>query len=172
MGNPYWQSFVQSFKQVYSPNDKVSISVIDYGEGSVNERVVSDVNETLAFHEDSSVIWVRVTGLCDSDVIEKIGKLFHIHPLHIKDIIEASPKPKVEPADTYLFALLKILDYKEKTGDLQPWQASLVVGKNFLITFQEKESDLFDSVRSQILSGEEVIRKSSINISSNLPKVT
>jgi magnesium transporter len=169
----YRREFTQAAKRGLPPGvivhvgnkliEKTIVSVIDYGEGHSNERIVSDVGEILSFREDSSVIWVNINGLHEPEVIEKIGAMFNIHPLYLEDIVDTSQRPKVEDAEDYLFLTLKMAEFRGETDEIVPQQISLILGKNFLITFQEKEGDPFDPIRTRIRAGKGVIRKSGVD---------
>ena len=55
--------------------------------------------------------------------------------------------------------VLKMLFIDNKTHETHSEQVSIILGKNFVISFQEKIGDVFDSVRDRIRSGKGRIRK-------------
>jgi magnesium transporter len=139
------------------------VSVIDYNEHYFNERQVSDVNDILAFQGDPSVIWVNIEDISDPDKIKQIGDLFHIHPIYLKDILDASHRPKIEDAGDYLFITIKTVYYDELSNKVIPEQLGFIIGKNFLITSQETGHNLFTSVLDKLRSGRGQIRKRGVD---------
>ncbi len=93
------------------------------------------------------VLWIDVTGLADTAAIEAIGAAFGIHRLTVEDIVNAHQRPKVESFDGYIFIVLKMLDHSD-AGLTE--QMSIVVGDDYLITFQERPGDCFDATRARL----------------------
>jgi magnesium transporter len=92
--------------------------------------------------------------------MEKIGGLFHLHPLTLEDIVNTGQSPKMEDYKDYLFIVLKMLYYDEKMGEITTEQVSFCLGSNFLISFQEEtEKDVFDTVRERIRNDKSRMRK-------------
>ncbi|MCJ7775678.1 MAG: magnesium/cobalt transporter CorA [Desulfobulbaceae bacterium] len=139
--------------------EEVNISMIDYDESQIQEKGAATVGECLPFKEKPTVTWVNVTGIHDVTVIEEFGEAFNIHPLLLEDIVHPDQRPKLEDYDDYLFLVLRMLRYDEAKEELQSEQVSLILGPNFVITFQEREGDVFDAVRARIRNGKGKIRK-------------
>jgi magnesium transporter len=139
--------------------EEVKISMIDYDETQIQERDVSSIEECLPFKEKSTVTWVNVTGLHDVKIIEEFGKAFNIHPLLLEDIVHTDHRPKLEDFDDFLFIILRMLTYDEANNELLSEQVSLILGPNFVISFQEREGDVFNPVRVRIRNGKGKIRK-------------
>jgi magnesium transporter len=107
--------------------------------------------------EENQVNWVNLDGLHNQDVIETIQNHFNLHSLLIDDVL-SDQRPKAEEFDEYLFFTLKML-YKIEGESIDYEQISFVLGKNFLISFQEKEGDLFDGFRDRIRLDQGRVRK-------------
>jgi magnesium transporter len=107
--------------------------------------------------KDDQVNWINLDGLHNQDVIETIQKHFNLHSLLIDDVL-SDQRPKAEEFDEYLFFTLKML-YKIEGESIDYEQISFVLGKNFLISFQEKEGDLFDGFRDRIRLDQGRVRK-------------
>lgn len=137
----------------------VNISMIDYDESQIQEKDAATVGECLPFKEKPTVTWINVSGIHDVTVIEEFGEAFNIHPLLLEDIVHPDQRPKLEDYDDYLFLVLRMLRYDEAKEELQSEQVSLILGPNFVITFQEREGDVFDAVRARIRDGKGKIRK-------------
>ena len=130
--------------------ETMSISVIDYDDKHVEERKPETIEESLLLKGEPSVTWINVDGVHDVEAIEKIGKHFGIHPLILEDIVNTGQRPKVEDFGDYIFLVLKMLYYDEEEDNVGAEQVSLILGRNFLISFQEQEGDVFNAVRERI----------------------
>jgi len=139
--------------------EKVKISVMDYNIGKFNEKEVKKAEECFPFKRKPSVTWINVDGLHEVDVIEKLGNCFEIHPLVLEDILNTDQRPKMEGFEKYFFIVLKMLLINEKTHQIHSEQVSLIIGHNFVISFQETIGDVFDAVRERIRTGKGRIRK-------------
>jgi magnesium transporter len=139
--------------------DKVKISIIDYTIGKFDEKEVKNVEECFPFKRKPTVTWINIDGLHDVDVIEKLGSCYDIHPLVLEDIVHTDQRPKMEDFDKYIFFVLKMLYFDDKTHEIQSEQISLILGQNYVISFQEKVGDVFNAVRERIRKGKGRIRK-------------
>jgi magnesium transporter len=140
--------------------DKVKISVIDYSQTSFQQKEITNISELEPFKESQTTSWINVEGINDVTAVEAIGGLFHLHPLVLEDIVNATQRPKIEDAEDYLFIVLKVLYYSEESDEMALRQLSLVLGPTFLLTFQEGPGTLFDSVKERLKDGNVRIRKS------------
>jgi len=141
-------------------SEKVRISVIDYDETSCQEKEVANVSDLAPYRESRTTTWINVDGIHDVTTVEALGELFHLHPLVLEDIVNTTQRPKIEDAGDYLFIVLKVLDYNEESDEITLSQLSLILGPTVLISFQEREGDLFNPVRERLKGGNVRIRKS------------
>ncbi|HHQ45499.1 MAG TPA: magnesium/cobalt transporter CorA [Candidatus Altiarchaeales archaeon] len=140
--------------------DRVLMRAIDYDRDSISEREVKRVEECLPLKDTSTVSWINVDGLHDTGVIEKLGGCFGLHPLLLEDILNTNQRPKLEDFGEYIFIVLKLLSYNRERREISSEQVSMILGGNFLLTFQETSGDCFDIVRQRIRSAKGMIRKS------------
>ncbi|MCE5250422.1 magnesium/cobalt transporter CorA [bacterium] len=139
--------------------EKVRITVIDYNEGQAQEKEAKTVEECFPFKDTPTVSWINIDGLHEPGIIEKIGTYFNVHPLVLEDILTTGQRPKYEDFDEYIYLVLKML-YHDGTGDeIISEQVSLLLGSNYVISFQEREGDVFNHVRDRIKTGKGRIRK-------------
>jgi magnesium transporter len=141
--------------------EQVRITLIDYNEDNVQERVVEKVEECFPFKEMPTVTWINIDGLHKIETIEKIGKHFELHSLILEDILNTGQRPKCEDYEKCLFMVLKMLRYNDESGSIQSEQVSLVLGQNFVISFQEEVGDVFEQIRDRIRNTKGRIRKMS-----------
>ncbi len=139
--------------------EKTKISVINYGIGKYDEKEVKNVEDCFPYIKKPSVTWINVDGLHEVNFIEKLGNCFEIHPLVLEDIVNTEQRPKMEDFEKYIFFVLKMLYADDKTNMIYSEQVSIILGKNFVISFQEAVGDVFDSVRERIRKGKGRIRK-------------
>ena len=128
--------------------EKVTITVFDYNSDNYSELNVADINELSGYKENKNVTWINITGLHDIDVLEKVGNIFDIHPLVLEDILNVSHNPKIEDYEEFLFVVVKMINYNAQLNNLDIEQVSLIIGKSYIITFQERNGDVFDPIRA------------------------
>jgi magnesium transporter len=137
---------------------KADVSVIDYDEGSFTEQKVGAVEECIPFRDRSTVTWINVGGL-DVDFIEDLGACFSLHPLLLEDIADTDQRPKLDEFEDYLFIVLRMLLFDEAQREVVGEQVSLVLGQNYVLSFQEDGGDTFDPVRERLRNNKGIIRK-------------
>lgn len=139
--------------------EKVRITVLDYDEARFEEKEVERPEECFPFRDKPSVTWINIDGLHDLEIIEKIGAHFNLHPLNVEGIANTEQRPKSEDLVDYLFIVLKMLYLEEGNDDVVAEQVSLVLGSNFVISFQERQGDVFEQIRDRIRNAKGRIRK-------------
>ena len=139
--------------------DKIEISVIDYDQNKLEKRTLENVEDCFAFKDTATVTWLNIVGLHDTHLLEKIGTHYHIHPLILEDILNTDQRPKLDITDDIIFIVLKMLSYDPDKQEIHAEQVSLVMGENFVITFQERPGDVFDPLRDRIDNLKGRIRK-------------
>jgi len=140
--------------------EKTKITIVDYDEVKFEEKEAKTIEECFPFKDKPTTTWINIEGVHEIDLIEKIGKHFDLHPLLLEDIANTEQRPKIEDYGEYVFIVLKMLSYDENTTEIKSEQVSVILGANFVISFQEGvKGDVFDSVRERIRSGKGRIRK-------------
>ena len=117
--------------------------------------------ETLAtFKPDTGKkLWLNVHGVHDAGLIEQIGELFKLHPLVIEDILNTEQRPKIDEFEDYIFLETRNFYYDKATMSASSEQISLVLGKNFLLTFQERATGAFEPIRERLRASRAQIRE-------------
>jgi magnesium transporter len=137
----------------------VRVSIMDYGPGHLEEKVIERVEELLPYRDAPTITWINIEGLHDVALLEALGKHFGIHALTLEDVLNCGQRPKIEDYGTYHFLVLKSLSMHE--GSLELEQISFILGKNYVITLQEVPGDSFEAIRQRIRGGKGQIRKAS-----------
>ncbi|MFC1551996.1 magnesium/cobalt transporter CorA [Candidatus Latescibacterota bacterium] len=138
---------------------RITMTLIDYDESNMEEIDISEIEECLPFKDKQSVSWINVYGVHDPQIIENVGKTFDIHPLTLEDILNTGHRPKTEDFESYLYIVLKMLFIDSEENNIRSEQVSFVIGGNYVISFQEKEGDVFNPVRNRIRKSKGKIRK-------------
>lgn len=140
--------------------EKIKITVIDYDETHIQEKEVKAIKECIPFKDAPTVTWINIDGIHNLDIIQELGAAFDIHPLTLEDIVHTGQRPKIEDFTDYLFLVLKMF-YFDENRRIRAEQISLLLGPQFVISFQEREGDVFDPVRERIKNGKSHVRKMS-----------
>jgi magnesium transporter len=130
---------------------------MDFSETDLRERTVESIDEVVPFVSSPTVTWLNIDGLA-AEVLERTGDIFGIHPLILEDIQSTNQRPKIEDLENYTFIVLRMIDYSDDRGGIIGEQVSLVLGENFVLSFQERPGDVFDGIRERIRSGKGRIR--------------
>jgi len=141
-------------------DEPVTISLMNYNAEDLIEKDLQTVEECFEFVDKPEVTWINVNGIHDTDVIEKIGKAFKLHPSILGDIVDTSQRPRIEDFDDYIFVTMKMMDYNNETREIISEHVCMILGKSFILTFQEREGDVFNSIRQRIRKGKGRIRHS------------
>src|SRR3989344_6944292 len=126
---------------------RVKGTLMDYDENTFDERFISDFKDCQNLAKTKTVSWINIDGLHDTKAIEDFGACFDLHPLLLEDLSHTRQRPKIEEYDGYLFIILKMLFFDEKTHAVTVEQVSMVVGPTYVLSFQEQPGDVFDAVR-------------------------
>ena len=127
-----------------------SIKIIEYNNDKAENFTLKNVTDCFAFLKTESNTWINVDGLRKEDV-EKLCEHYGIHPLIVEDILSIGQRPKTDDINGLLFCLLNMLYFNEATSSVETEQVSIILGRNFVISFQEDASrDLFDPVREKL----------------------
>lgn len=130
--------------------NEVVVCVYDYDGHEVIEKKLDNVQESFKYKNSDRISWINIDGLRKNDV-EEVCNHFGIHPLLIEDILSINQRPKMDEVEGVLFCLLNMLYYNQEKQTVEQEQISIVVGKDFVISFQEDASrDVFNPLRDRL----------------------
>jgi magnesium transporter len=136
------------------------IDILTYDEQQVTEKADVSVADIPDLKDGSAVTWINVSGIHNMEVIGKIGRRFHLHPLLLEDVVNTQHRAKIDDYEDYLFIVLKMIFMgPDDPTRLQYEHVCLILGRNYLISFQEREGDVFQPVRERIKKDKGRIRK-------------
>ncbi|MBZ5498028.1 MAG: magnesium/cobalt transporter CorA [Acidobacteriia bacterium] len=126
---------------------KPVIQVMAYSPEKVLEQDIDDVHSIRSFLREWPVTWVSVMGLGDVSVITKVGEIFNLHRLALEDVLNVHQRAKVDQFKDNCFIVVRAINAEEAYSSEQ---LSIFLGKNYLLTFQERTGSYFDPVRERI----------------------
>ena len=156
--SPFISQRTRAVVQQYNPTkittrpnpDSISIFVYDYNEKQIKQEKLQNIQSCFAFVDSPLVTWINVDGINEADV-ENLCSRYKVHPLIQEDILSVGQRPKMDDIDGLLFCLLNMLYFNETTGGVEQEQISIVMGKNFVISFQEDaKRDVFTPLREKL----------------------
>ena len=142
---------------------KPIISKIVYNAAEMVECELS-VEELLTFKpEAGQKLWLNIHGVHDVDLIKQIGEMFKLHPLVIDDILNTEQRPKIDEYSDYLFLETRNFYYDKDSMSASSEQISMVLGRNFITTFQERATGSFEPVRERLRTARAQIREAGVD---------
>lgn len=134
--------------------ERIRVSVLDFDEERCLElKDVTDPQAVFPMRDKPTITWVNIDGLHDTRLIETIGSHFGFHPLVLEDIAHVGQRPKLEEYDDYVYIVLYQLEWHGDEVMVTEEQVSLIIGKNYVFSFQERPGDDFEAVRERLRAG-------------------
>ena len=130
--------------------EKPKIKITDYNEELYNYQEFSEIQKNLTKIEKNLIRWIDIYGLAEVKVIEEIGHQFSLHPLVLEDILSPNQRPKLEDYGSYIFAVIKKLIWNQEKDEFEYEQISSILGENYVISFQERDTNLFNPIYERI----------------------
>ncbi len=128
----------------------VVIYAFDYDGNTLEEKRLSKIEETFTYKSSKRISWINIDGLRKADV-ESLCSHFEIHPLLIEDILSINQRPKMDEVEGVMFCLLNMLYYNDTKQTVEQEQISIVLGRDFVVTFQEDANrDVFNPLRERL----------------------
>jgi magnesium transporter len=139
--------------------EQATIALIEYGAGEIIEHQFTSLADSQGYQPHLPVLWLNVHGLHEPEVMAEIGRRFNLHPLVLEDILNTDQRPKVDDYGDYLFMVARFFEIETEAGQVGSDQVSIILGKNFVLTFQERPSGRFDPIRERLRHDRGQIRK-------------
>jgi magnesium transporter len=130
----------------------VTVTVIEYDGSRFSEQTCTRPGDLRAPILRPTVTWINADGIHDTGMVQAIGDVVGIHPLTLEDIANTSQRPKIEDYGDYLYVAIRMLSpYGD--GEFQSEQVSLVLGRGYVVSFQEQPGDAFERIRERLRAG-------------------
>ena len=140
---------------VYTGSDTgdTRIDMLVYDDENFKSYENITVEKAIEYQGETSTNWIIIKGFNQSEDLQKLADHFGIHPLIFEDIFNVEHLPKVEDLDKSLFVTLKSLTWNDSEQIIDSEQISLYLGPNILISFEEKENNLFTPIIERLKAG-------------------
>ena len=130
--------------------DKPSITLIEFDAQGVSETHFDSLEASRQHQPSRGKLWLNVHGLHDPAVMAEIGRRFKLHPLIQEDILNTQQRPKSDEFSDYIYIVARSFDFDAESKSLNSDQVSIVLGRNFVLTFQERATGAFEAVRERL----------------------
>lgn len=129
---------------------------------TVQDDVTSEIAS--AQRQSGQICWLDVDGIHRPGPVAELGQVFGIHPLSIEDILDPDGRPKVEYYPDYIYIIVRMVVrdslVRLASEEIESEQISIILGRDFVLTFQERDGDVFDRVRERLSDPRSRLRKS------------
>lgn len=140
-------TLINSFAQSTA---ETSVRLISFKDDFYENTEITDLKSLPQKLKPETTNWIQFTGLSDVERLDQIGQLFQINPLIIEDVLNIEHMPKSEEIDGHLFFVIKMLGRDSETDKFEVNHVCFVLGENWLISFMQSNSPLFDPFISRI----------------------
>ena len=137
----------------------VTITVYDYSPEGVEEHVCDSPEDCFLFRDRPTQTWINIDGIHDAEILRTLGAHYGLHPLTLEDIASTSQRPKVEEYEGYIYIVAKMISFVPQPFELKIEQVSLILGANFVLSFQEEPGDVFNPIRERLRGGKGRMRQ-------------
>ena len=134
---------------------KPVVTVFAYGPADCQQQDIQDLDSIARLRQEYPFIWLDVVEFGDVELIARIGELFGLHRLALEDAVNTHQRPKVEEYEGHLFVIALML---RQSDFIETEQIAMFLGKDYLITFQEKQGDCFGAIRTRLSKPQSRIR--------------
>jgi len=135
----------------------ISFDIINYNAESIHREHTNSVEDAFNFKDNNKVSWININGLNNIKDIETVGLHYGLHALTLEDIVNTHQRPKLDEFENYLYIVFKMLYFKND-DEINNEHVSMIVGKDYIITFQEADGDVFEDLRERITNTKGRIR--------------
>ncbi|HNR66437.1 MAG TPA: magnesium/cobalt transporter CorA [bacterium] len=142
------------------PNIPVIVRQTVYHAAHLQTQVLAPDYDWSGVRGNSHIIWLQLSGIHDFDWLEKLGAAFQLDRLVLEDIANTAHRPKSENFGEYLYFVGKLIDWDRGEKEISSEQISLVLGRDFVLSFTERERDIFDNIHKRLQNEDGRLRKS------------
>ncbi len=139
--------------------EEIKIFVHDYDSTTFLVKELKSVSESFPFLNSPTTTWINLDGL-RKDEVEKLSDHYGIHYLITEDILSMGQRPKMDDINGLIYCVLNMLYFNARDSSVETEQISIVLGKNFVISYQEDASrDVFNPLRERLKIGNSKVRQ-------------
>lgn len=128
------------------------VKLVEFNAETYQQKVVKVMTECRTEYNENLISWLDVDGIHEVKIIEAIGKNYNLHPLLLEDVLNSEQKPKLEHfGEQNIFIIMKMLQFNEEHLEIDSEHVALVLGKNYVISFQElDQTDIFSPIFARL----------------------
>lgn len=126
------------------------IKLYQYDKAVLSISEFTSVKDCLAKLEKIKYTWVHITGIEQVEIIEELCTHYGIHSLTMEDILNTRHRPKSEEYENYMYFGLKVFSEREATNDINREQFSIILGKDFTLSFSETPLAGLDRIEERL----------------------
>lgn len=138
----------------------ITVTLLQYDERQIAERTLAQPAEAFPLPDEPMVSWLNLDGVHRVELIEQVGRALALHPLLLEDLVNTQQRPKLEDYGSNLFVVVRMLEYDRQRAHVHSEQVAVVLGRSYLVSFEEDPGDVFDAVRNRLRSGSPRLRSS------------
>jgi len=138
--------------------EKPKMTIIDYSPEQLEEKTVETIEQCIPYKGKPTITWINIDGIHQANIIEQIGQIFDLHPLTLENIMNTDQRPKIEYFPNYIYIALKMIYWDETEQETAIEHISLILTDHTVISFQEREGDIFDPIRKRLKNKQGQIR--------------
>jgi len=139
--------------------EKITLSEINFSSDHFEEFDLKKVFDCNTWNSYDTVTMISIIGINNISIIEEAGKHFKLDPMTLEDVVNTKSRPKLEEYDDYLFLPLNLLMVDLISNEISSERISLLLGKNGVVSFQEKEIQILSPLKDRIRNGKGLVRK-------------
>lgn len=144
---------------VFSADELASrVHVVQYSRDTITESSTLDLEQLTLDRGDGTLVWIDVQGLGDEQLLRQLADVFDIHPLAMEDVVNRPQRAKSESYGDQQLIICRVIR-GERPTQVDTAQVSVILGPNFVLTFQEAHDDAFAAVRRRMRRPEARLRQ-------------
>lgn len=143
--------------------EQFGLDMVDYDTESISLTTPARLDEFHLLKEPPGKTWIKIHGLHDAEAVNKFCLGFGLHPLTIEDILHTGQRPKIDHYDDYLFLVVNLVKYDDANKELSLEQVSFVLGDGYLLSFHEKDDEIFSDILARLSNNKGRVRKAGVD---------
>lgn len=139
--------------------EDTTLHLINYDKTDIEEEFFNNIDDAISkIDKTSKISWLNVIGIHETEIIKRIVEHFDFHKLSGEDILSVGQRPKLDDYDHYIHIVVKMFSVNNSNDDIEDEQITIIFTDKLLITFQEKEGDVFNGLRERLFDAKGQIR--------------
>jgi magnesium transporter len=138
--------------------EEVRLQLFTYDETSCSVTENQDDYSLIKSDDTAKRYWLNLHGIHDVKLIENIGAALHLERLTVRQVVDTTQRPKVDDYEDYVFFSVKSI-LRGEDHQLKIEQLSFILGKSYIVSFQEEVGDHFGHIRTKMRDDLGLIRR-------------